>query len=490
MRTRDLSLVIWAAAAAIAVAVAESESEGEADGDGRNLHEVLHNPYRSRGASLVYKTFHHSGNPEAAFSYFYDDRIPIPANLRRQRQFVSEPVVLPTTRFAPQTRQEEVKALPSRPQARPGFFFSPVSPAQQQSFVFPPPPPPPPQAHSSSLFQQQQPQQSFQQHQFQLLDQQRQQQLEQQRQQRELAEQQQIHAQQQQQQQQQSQLLVPEQPQTAAAVSEPPAASASAPITEQSPQQQPSLSPFRLQDAVTTTASKLLFPTTSFAEGTHLKPVPAVPQRLSLTTDHEEQRSAPPTTETSFAQIRLGAPSGPTVRPAAAIAAEAAAAAESFSRPVVNVRSRQTTLTAARPVTAPPTAATEKTPEKRPVRVRKPVRKVRKLKPVVHIVPVSTAAPLPPSTENAGVPTAPTAAPTAASRSPVKQQPTGFRALRSRLKGITGLRGRLHHHGNSDNKLIYIPYITNFISKKFSLLNRVVKFAKVFLCLLPSTKLH
>ena len=453
MRTRDLSLVIWAAAAAIAVAVAESESEGEADGDGRNLHEVLHNPYRSRGASLVYKTFHHSGNPEAAFSYFYDDRIPIPANLRRQRQFVSEPVVLPTTRFAPQTRQEEVKALPSRPQARPGFFFSPVSPAQQQSFVFPPPPPPPPQAHTSSLFQQQQ-QQSFQHHQLQLFEQQRQQQiLEQQRQQRQLAEeqQQQVHAQ-----PQPPQLLVQEQP--------PPPASASSasvvPTPEQSPQQQqqqPSLSPFRLQDAVTTTTSTLLFPTTSFARGTHLKPVPAVPPRLTLTltTDPEEQRSAPPTTESSFAQIRFGAqPSGPTARPV--VPAAGAAAAEPFSRPVVNVRSRQTTLSAARPVTAPPTVATaaetaaaasEGKETKTVKRVRKPVRKVRKLKPVVHIVPVSTAAPLPSSSEH--VPTAPTVAPTAASRS----QATGFRALRPRpFKGITGLRGRLHH-GNSDNKL-------------------------------------
>ena len=456
-----------AAAGAVAVAVADSESEGEAEGDGRNLHEVLHNPYRSRGASLVYKTFHHSGNPEAAFSYFYDDRIPVPANLRRQRQFVSEPVVLPTTRFAPQTRQEDVKTLPNRPQARPGFFFSPVSHAKQQPFVFPPPPPPP-QAHSSSLFQQhhQQQQQSFQQHQKQLFEQQRQQQvLEQQRQQRQLAErqlaeQQQLHAKQQH--QEQPQLLVQEQPQTVAAA-EPPAAAASAPITEQGPQQkqQPSLSPFRLQDAVTTTTSTLLFPTTSFARGTHLKPVPAVPTHLTLTTDPEEQRSAPPTTESSFAQIRFGAPSGPTGRPAAAVAAAAAGpAVESFSRPVVNVRSRQTTLSAARPVTAPPTVATaetaaasegkEKTSEKRPTRVRKPVRKVRKLKPVVHIVPVSTAAPLPASS----VPTAPTVAPTAAaSRSPVKQQAssgTGFRRFRS--KGITGLRGRLHH-GNSDNKL-------------------------------------
>ena len=65
MRTRDLALIVALSAAAmaavsVAVAVAESESEGEADGDGRNLHEVpLHNPYRSRGASLVYKTFHH-----------------------------------------------------------------------------------------------------------------------------------------------------------------------------------------------------------------------------------------------------------------------------------------------------------------------------------------------------------------------------------------------------------------------------------------------
>ena len=63
MRTRDklaLLVVALAAAAAASLAAAESESEGEADGDGRNLHEVpLHNPYRSRGASLVYKTFHH-----------------------------------------------------------------------------------------------------------------------------------------------------------------------------------------------------------------------------------------------------------------------------------------------------------------------------------------------------------------------------------------------------------------------------------------------
>ena len=63
MRTRDklALLVALAAAAAASLAAAESESEGEADGDGRNLHELptLHNPYRSRGASLVYKTFHH-----------------------------------------------------------------------------------------------------------------------------------------------------------------------------------------------------------------------------------------------------------------------------------------------------------------------------------------------------------------------------------------------------------------------------------------------
>ena len=403
---------------------------------------------------------HRSGNPEAAFSYFYDDRIPVPANLRRQRQYVSEPVVLPTTRFAPQTRQEEVKTLPNRPDrphARPGYFFSPVSHAVQQPFVFPPPPPPP-QTHSSSLFQQQQQQQqqqqSFQHHQLQLFEQQRQQQiLEQQRQQRQLVEeqQQQVHAQ-----PQPPQLLVQEQP--------PPPASASSasvvPTPEQSPQQQqqqqqqPSLSPFRLQDAVTTTTSTLLFPTTSFARGTHLKPVPAVPPRLTLTTDPEEQRSAPPTTESSFAQIRFGAqPSGPTARPV--VPAAGAAAAEPFSRPVVNVRSRQTTLSAARPVTAPPTVATaaetaaasEGKETKTVKRVRKPVRKVRKLKPVVHIVPVSTAAPLPSSSEH--VPTAPTVAPTAASRS----QATGFRALRPRpFKGITGLRGRLHH-GNSDNKL-------------------------------------
>ena len=373
--------------------------------------------------SIVLQTLSR-GNPEAAFSYFYDDRIPAPAHLRRQRQFVSEPVVLPTTRFAPQTRQEEVKALPSRPQARPGYFFSPVSPAQQP-FVFPPPPPPPPpQSHSSSLFQARvpAPQQSFQQ--LQLFEQQRQQQ-------RQLDEEQQ-------QQPPQPQLLVPEQPQTA----EPPA-----PVTEQQ-KQQPSLSPFRLQDAVTTTKSTLLFPTTSFARGTHLKPVPAVPSKPhpagQHTTDPEEQRSAPPTTEASFAQIRFGAPGGvPTARPVAA------APKEPFSRPVVNVRSRQTTLSAARPVTAPPTvAATVSDTEKTVKRVRKPVRKVRKLKPAVHIVPVSTAAPLPSSSEAAV--TAPTSAP-AASRLP--SAATGFRALRSRSKGVTGLRGRVHHHGSSDNKL-------------------------------------
>ena len=369
------------------------------------------------------------GNPEAAFSYFYDDRIPAPAHLRRQRQFVSEPVVLPTTRFAPQTRQEEVKALPSRtpqPQARPGYFFSPVSPAAQQPFVFPPPPPPPPQSHSSSLFQARvpAPQQSFQQ--LQLFEQQEQQQ-----------------------QPPQPQLLVPEQPQTA----EPPAP---APVTEQQKQQPPSLSPFRLQDAVTTTKSTLLFPTTSFARGTHLKPVPAVPSNPhlaagQLTTDPEEQRSAPPTTEASFAQIRFGAPGGggPTARPASA-------ANEPFSRPVVNVRSRQTTLSAARPVTAPPTVAAatvQSDTEKTVKRVRKPVRKVRKLKPAVHIVPVSTAAPLPSSSETAAV-TAPTSAPAAASRLLPSAAATGFRhALRSRSKGVTGLRGRVHHHGSSDNKL-------------------------------------
>ena len=59
MRTRELIAALSAAAALVSVvAVAESESEGEADGDGRNLHDVppsLHNPYRSRGASLVYK---------------------------------------------------------------------------------------------------------------------------------------------------------------------------------------------------------------------------------------------------------------------------------------------------------------------------------------------------------------------------------------------------------------------------------------------------
>ena len=64
MRTRDklALLLVVLAAAAMSLAAAESESEGEADGDGRNLHEqlpTLHNPYRSRGASLVYKTFHH-----------------------------------------------------------------------------------------------------------------------------------------------------------------------------------------------------------------------------------------------------------------------------------------------------------------------------------------------------------------------------------------------------------------------------------------------
>ena len=62
MRTRDkLALLVALAAAVASLAAAESESEGEADGDGRNLHELptLHNPYRSRGASLVYKTFHH-----------------------------------------------------------------------------------------------------------------------------------------------------------------------------------------------------------------------------------------------------------------------------------------------------------------------------------------------------------------------------------------------------------------------------------------------
>ena len=61
MRTYDLVLVaaaVFASAVAAAAAHALAESEGEADGDGRNL-EVLHNPYRSRGASLVYKTFHH-----------------------------------------------------------------------------------------------------------------------------------------------------------------------------------------------------------------------------------------------------------------------------------------------------------------------------------------------------------------------------------------------------------------------------------------------
>ena len=439
MRTYDLVLVaaaVFSSAVAVAAAHGLAESEGEADGDGRNL-EVLHNPYRSRGASLVYKTFHHSGNPEAAFSYFYDDRIPAPAHLRRQRQFVAEPVVLPTTRFAPQTRQEEVRALPSRPRARPGFFFNPVSPAQQP-FAFPPPPP---QTHPSSLFQQQQ---AFQHQQLQLLEQQQQQQQ---------LEEQQLNGQQQQ--QQQTQLLVQEQPHPA----EPQApvatsASASAPITEQSPQ--PSLSPFRLQDAVTTTTSTLLFPTTSFARGTHLKPVPAVPPRL--TTDPEEQRSAPPT-ESSFAHIRFGTPGGggsssPTTR-----AAAAAATPDSFNRPVVNVRSRQTTLSAgaARQVTATPEASTgeEAAPENRPklvTRVRKPVRKLRKLKPVAHIVPVSTAAPLPSSTLG-GVPTAPTVAPTAAaaSRSPLKAvaSSTGFRA-RLRSKGITGLRGRLQHNVDSD----------------------------------------
>ena len=62
MRTRDkLALLVGVVALAASLAAAESESEGEADGDGRNLHELptLHNPYRSRGASLVYKTFHH-----------------------------------------------------------------------------------------------------------------------------------------------------------------------------------------------------------------------------------------------------------------------------------------------------------------------------------------------------------------------------------------------------------------------------------------------
>ena len=79
-------------------------------------------------------------------------------------------------------------------------------------------------------------------------------------------------------------------------------------------------------------------------------------------------------------------------------------------------------------------------------RVRKPVKRVRKLKqPAVHIVPVSTAAPLPSSSEQ------PTVAPTSAAAS--RPQATGFRALRSRPKGLlTGLRGRLHH-GNSDNRL-------------------------------------
>ena len=79
MRTRDklALLVALAAAAAASLAAAESESEGEADGDGRNLHELptLHNPYRSRGASLVYKTFHHRDRIQWGIGRMKNDKL-------------------------------------------------------------------------------------------------------------------------------------------------------------------------------------------------------------------------------------------------------------------------------------------------------------------------------------------------------------------------------------------------------------------------------
>jgi hypothetical protein len=447
-----INVVPMVAGVAVAVAMllfvslpgaAFATSDGEADFDARNL-EVLHNPYRSRGASLVsYKTFPHTASPETAFPYFYDDRVPIQSSQRRQRQFVTEPIVLPTTRFASQTAAEDIKELPNRSQHRPGFFFNPNGRVQQG-------PPPhvssfmsPQQSHlfqpQQHLFQKQQQQLQFQleqqqrnqqlleQQQQQLLEQQQRQQLiEHQRQQRLLEQQQ--HLLQQQQQQQQI-------------------------VTQTSHQHVPSLSPFRVEDALTTTSASSLLPTTSFARGTHLKPVPAVP---NLITTPEQQQSAPPT-ESNFSQLRFGL-TNPTTRPAAG--------ETTFNgRQVIKVRQRQRLLPSAAP---PPTVKTVKVEtetvmsptalEPKVFRVRKPMRKPRKINPVVRIVPVSTAVPIPASTiQSNDVPTVPTVPPTGKSpsssssqRSPMEKKSestfTGFRARQQRPKGISsisGIRSRL-----------------------------------------------
>ena len=142
------------------------------DSETLNLH-IPSNPYRSRGASLLYtQTTPYGSGPaatdesvavEAAYPYFYDDRSPLPLHLRRQRQFVpvrdQDPVVLsrgpplrrPRVEASEQsTPRVEIRELPAisnmSPQARRLFLsqlFSPRPP--QQLHQSGPPPVPQPQ---------------------------------------------------------------------------------------------------------------------------------------------------------------------------------------------------------------------------------------------------------------------------------------------------------------------------------------------------------
>ena len=156
MREKAASkMFVYAAAAAVfALACTMPQALGDGDGDSDSGHL---NPYRSRGASLLYTQTTPYGGPSPvesdpqgrAYPYFYDDQSPLPLHLRRQRQFVperfQEPIVVPRANAhfhqgqQQQTRPRvEIKELPPintmSPQARRLFLsqlFSPRAAPQQ-----------------------------------------------------------------------------------------------------------------------------------------------------------------------------------------------------------------------------------------------------------------------------------------------------------------------------------------------------------------------